>query len=112
MTINHKDCDHPATKAARAQCRKDAFLLNSYEGFQKMTSTEGPEVDYPTCSFCGFRAWDETNLSRHFLREHLWKAVDSQGATLAEGIYDEMVAYGKDRPEVTDIRPASKKGSR
>lgn len=25
-TMNHRDCDHPATKAARARCRKDRAI--------------------------------------------------------------------------------------
>lgn len=111
MTINHKDCDHPATKAARAECRKNAFFLNSHRAADLLADELGlQEGTYPTCSFCGHRAWDEKNLTLHFHRNHLWKAVDANGATLAEGIYDEMTAYGNAHPEVADIRPASKKG--
>lgn len=115
MTINHKACDHPATKAARAQCRKDAFFLNSYEGHLALAAEMGitsDTSDYPECPFCGHRSWDEAGATRHFMREHLWKAVDADGNTLAEGIYDDMTAYGAAHPEVADIRPASRKGSR
>lgn len=112
MTINHKNCDHDSTKAARAECRKNAFFLNSHRAAEAMADDLGlTEATYPTCSFCGHRAWDEKNLTLHFFRNHFWKAVDAEGNTLAEGIYDEMIAYGKDHPEVTDIQPASKKGN-